>query len=194
MTLSDSLTDPIVVLDEVVSVLDELQIDYFITGSFASGVRGEFRATNDIDIVCNIKEERIKPLVKKLDKTFFIDEQAVENAFMENHSFNAIHKETILKVDFFTKIGPIQKEQLKRAKHENIPGSLRTYKIATAEDVILSKLVWYRKGDEVSERQWRDINGVYKIQKSKLDIKYLFDSAKKLGVEDLLEKLFSKTL
>ena len=32
--------------------------------------------------------------------------------------------------------------------------------VATAEDTLLQKLRWYRLGDEVSDRQWRDVLGI----------------------------------
>jgi hypothetical protein len=43
-------------------------------------------------------------------------------------------------------------------------------------------------GGEVSERQWRDVLGVLKVQAGVLDTNYLFQMAEKLEVRDLLEK------
>ena len=34
------------------------------------------------------------------------------------------------------------------------------YGLASAEDVVLSKLEWFRLGNEVSQSQWRDVIGV----------------------------------
>jgi hypothetical protein len=63
---------------------------------------------------------------------------------------------------------------------------------ATAEDVILAKLEWYRLGNEVSERQWRDIQGILDVQREKLDRDYLQQMAGTLGVADLLNKGFAE--
>lgn len=60
--------------------------------------------------------------------------------------------------------------------------------VISAEDVILSKLEWYRMGGEVSERQWRDVLGVLKTRSGELDLDYLRKCAKDLEVEDLLER------
>jgi len=53
---------------------------------------------------------------------------------------------------------------------------------------MLQKLRWYRMGDEVSDRQWRDVLGIVRVQGARLDRKYLTAGAQKLAVEDLLDR------
>lgn len=60
--------------------------------------------------------------------------------------------------------------------------------VASAEDIILQKLHWYRLGGNVSERQWNDVLGVLQVQNEKLDIAYLWRRAKEMEVQDLLEQ------
>lgn len=60
--------------------------------------------------------------------------------------------------------------------------------VASAENTILAKLEWYQIGGEVSDRQWRDILGVMKVQAGKLDLDYLQRGARLLKVIDLLER------
>jgi hypothetical protein len=55
------------------------------------------------------------------------------------------------------------------------------------EDVILSKLRWYRPGGEVSERHWNEGLGMITVQRYKLDFPYLEEWARYLKVDDLLE-------
>ena len=59
---------------------------------------------------------------------------------------------------------------------------------ASPEDTVLAKLEWYRKGGEVSDRQWRDLLGVLKVQAGTLDRAYLDQWAGELGVADLLPR------
>ncbi len=53
---------------------------------------------------------------------------------------------------------------------------------------MLTKLEWFRQGDEVSDRQWRDVLGVLKVQKGCLALDYLRRWAPVLDVADLLER------
>jgi hypothetical protein len=52
----------------------------------------------------------------------------------------------------------------------------------------LAKLDWFRKGGEVSDRQWRDVLGVMMVQAGALDRAYLRDWAARLNVTDLLRR------
>ena len=59
------------------------------------------------------------------------------------------------------------------------------FPVASAEDTILAKLVWFRKGGEVSDH---DILGVIRVQAGRLDLEYLHEWAGELGVIDLLRR------
>jgi hypothetical protein len=65
-------------------------------------------------------------------------------------------------------------------------GSLRCY-LASPEDIILSKLEWYKNGGRVSERQWLDLQGVMKVQGQQLDTAYLKKWALTLSISELLD-------
>ena len=47
-------------------------------------------------------------------------------------------------------------------------------------------------GGEVSDRQWRDVVGVIKVQGEQLDCGYLKRMADPLGAADLLERVLSE--
>jgi len=50
------------------------------------------------------------------------------------------------------------------------------------------KLLWYKAGNEISERQWNDVVSVIKVQKDHLDWDYLFSWAERLKIKGLLRK------
>ena len=79
--------------------------------------------------------------------------------------------------------------EMKRRLPETIlPKSDAIVYIATAEDTVLAKLVWFRKGGEVSDRQWSDVLGILKLQANQLDYQYMQEWSERLGVRDLLHK------
>jgi hypothetical protein len=53
---------------------------------------------------------------------------------------------------------------------------------------VLSKLEWYEKGGRTSERQWRDVLGILKVQRGRLDLDYLRSWATELAITDLLDQ------
>jgi hypothetical protein len=53
--------------------------------------------------------------------------------------------------------------------------------VASAEDVLISKLEWPTKGE--SERQLRDAAGIIRTQGTNLDVAYVSKWVKELGLE-----------
>lgn len=64
--------------------------------------------------------------------------------------------------------------------------------VAMAEDTILRKLDWYRRGGETCQKQWSDLCGVVRISGPTLDLAYLRKWAQFLKVVDLLEGLLAE--
>jgi len=58
--------------------------------------------------------------------------------------------------------------------------------------ILLQKLRWYRLGGETSDRQWRDVLGIVRVQGDGLDRAYLRAHAPVLGVDDLLERVLNQ--
>jgi hypothetical protein len=79
--------------------------------------------------------------------------------------------------------------QLERATALPLPalGTRTEYPVASAEDVVLAKLQWYKAGGEVSERQWTDIVTVIGATPD-LDWAYVESWAPRLGVDELLAR------
>ncbi len=177
----------------VVKAFDELGILYYIGGSVASSVYGMPRATQDVDMVSDLKPQQITPLVEKLSSAYYIDKDMILEAINRNSSFNLIHLDTMIKIDvFMCKNEAYHRSAFQRRREDTLDAEDQALKfyIASSEDVILNKLNWFRMGDQISEQQWRDIQGVLKIQKDSLDIDYLFTWAKDLGLNQLLKKAF----
>lgn len=181
---------PLTTLSQVATILEQQGIRYVLVGSFASSIHGMYRATADIDIVADIKTEQVGPLFESLRNDFYVDEQAIRDAVAQRRSFNAIHFDSVFKVDIFIpKSEGFSQAQIDRRQLRKIsPDRPETVYVATAEDTILAKLQWYRAGHETSSNQWNDVVGVLGISEHELDFDYLNKWAKELGLADLLLK------
>jgi hypothetical protein len=189
------LPESVSVLMFVVDIFEHLHIPYLVGGSMASALYGVARSTLDADIVAEIHQEQVGALVKALGNEFYADDQLIRDAIRHRSSFNLIHLRTILKVDVFLhKERPFDRIQFQR-KVEQVLSVNPEQKVfmTTAEDIILAKLEWYRLGGEVSDRQWRDILGVLKVQAGRLDLDYLRQWAAELKVADLLQRALKES-
>jgi hypothetical protein len=68
----------------------------------------------------------------------------------------------------------------------------RVLPLASAEDTVLAKLEWFRRGGEGSERQWTDVLGVLQASGASLDRQYMEEGARELGVSDLLAQALAE--
>lgn len=184
----DDLVDA---LTPVVQAFRALQIRHFVGGSVASSFHGATRTTMDVDVVCELTEEHISPFVNSFDDDFYISEAAVRDAVRRKSCFNLIHMPTSFKVDVFVSRGrPFDTESMQRATAEHLGESRKVdVPIASAEDVIISKLEWYRLTNETSERQWEDVSRLVRLLGDSADFEYLNRAAALVGVSDLLARL-----
>jgi hypothetical protein len=174
----------------VTRLLDALDVSYVIGGSVASTVHGLIRTTVDVDLVADLRPDNVTHFVAALSDQFYVDEPTIREAIARRSSFNLIHLQSMVKVDVFLPGNrAFDRQQLARRIAQPVgTDSAETLWILTAEDVILAKLDWFRQGGEVSERQWRDVLGVVRLQGERLDLAYLRQWAGALNVADLLEK------
>lgn len=158
----------------VTKILDAMRISYHVGGSVASGIWGEMRYTQDIDLVADIQESQINLLLKAFSPRFYISEIAVREAIKLGQSFNLIDNETGWKIDIFIlDQDPFQISRFQRKKQIVVNEMGENIYFSTPEDTILQKLIWYQKTGKQSSQQWRDILGILKLQQSDLDFVYL---------------------
>ena len=185
------IEDPIYLARKVAVLLESLNIPYYIGGSVASSLQGEVRFTEDLDLVVSIQPNQTQSILNAFSKDFYISEIAVDDAMRgRTSSFNIIDLETTEKADIFV----MRNDAFAHSKMErrqlyipvNRPASEAIY-LCSPEDTVLQKLVWYQMTKNESQRQWRDVLGVLKLQGDRLDFGYLQKWAEELSLSDLLE-------
>jgi hypothetical protein len=182
------LHDPVEVALDTGARLDALGVVWVIGGSLASSVHGEARSTQDVDMVVALRDRHVTPFAKAIGGDYYVDVEAMRAAVRSGESFNAVHFASAIKVDFFVAgDDPFEAERLRQREAVETPGGVLY--VDTAEHTLLRKLEWYRRGGEVSERQWRDVQAIARIQGERLDLEHLRLWATRLGVTDLLERV-----
>jgi hypothetical protein len=170
--------------------LERLGIPYVVVGSVASALHGEPRATLDVDLTLRMRSSDVQPLCEALAEEFFVDPAALRESVRTGIACNAIHRASHVKLDLYVRRNEgIYAEELRRAQRIRLTGEAGSeVNVASAEDIVLQKLLWFRRGGEVSDRQWRDVLGVLKARGPALERVYLDEWALELGVADLLIK------
>jgi hypothetical protein len=176
-------------LKNIARILDELKIPYAITGGFAISVWGRIRSTLDIDIIVDMSDKNVKPLVvevHKLVENAYADEDVVRDALLHKSEFNFIDPDSGMKVDFFVQADNLyNKLKIKRRILIDIYGA-KVY-FVSPEDLILSKLLWSKESNSWKQRE--DIKTVLEKQKDKLDLNYINSWAQKHGTIEILNDL-----
>ena len=109
------LAEPIQITQLIANVFDRLKISYLVGGSLASSLHGIPRATQDVDMVADLKPQHVTPLVKALEAAFYIDANQIREAIQHGSSFNVIHLDTMFKIDIFVlQDDPASREEMSR--------------------------------------------------------------------------------
>lgn len=191
--MSDADTELLAAISRVVAAFESLGIDYLIGGSVASSLLGEPRQTIDADLIARLFGRHAAPLIEHLGGAFYADASAIRSAIETQGSFNLIHLETMTKVDVFVRWrDPFAISQFARRQKRAVGQSGLELYFASAEDTVLAKLDSYLKGGGVSDRQWRDVLGVLKVQAGLIDHAYLAHWASELGLMNTLQRALSE--
>src|SRR5437763_2312176 len=115
---------------------------YAVGCSLASSLHGIPRATQDADILAELKSEHIGSLVGELEKNFYISEPAVLGAVQNRTSFNIIHSNSMHKIDIFVAepAGWHQEELARSHRFSLTAGSAQEFAFSSPEDNLLHKM------------------------------------------------------
>lgn len=172
-------------------LLDRLNVSYMVTGSQATIAYGEPRFTNDIDIVVDLTPANVGQFCDGFpDDDFYLSRPAAIDAVNQRGMFNIIHPSSGLKVDVIIPAAtPYDRQGLARAHRIRIAEDFDAL-FTTPEDIILRKLDWHRMGG--GDRHLRDIAGILKVCRNRLDFVYLDEHAEQLGLAAIWRDIQSR--
>lgn len=143
--------------------------------------------TLDLDIMIEVNEAAARALAAALQGEFYVDADAAGEAVHHGSTFNAIHVASAMKVDFFiAEDRAAVRKQLDRRQPLAVEDVVLWF--YAPEDIIVRKLLWFRMGGEVSERQWNDVASLLRVRRGGLDEAYLTRAAEEFAVGDLLAR------
>lgn len=177
------------VVKKVIKDLEGAKIPYLISGGFAVNVWGRIRTTHDLDVIISVAPKDTE-IFKKIfiSDEFYFSEEAAKDAVLSKGTFNVIHHETGLKIDFWVLQDDIfGKSQMRRRVKTKFLG--QPIYFISPEDLILIKLKWYKESE--SDRHFFDALSVYQTQK-RLNKKYLQKWAELLNISQIFNKLMKQ--
>jgi hypothetical protein len=182
------IQDSIALARELHQIFESINIPYYVSEGVASSIHGEPRSTRDLDLVIQVQSSQIDLLVKTLESAnFYCPAGAVEDLKIQRESMlNITHIETIANADIYIMNNSFfANSQMSRRKLIELESTPSLWLISP-EDLILQKLLW-GKGNQ-SEKQWRDVLGIIKLQAENLDYIYLTEWAENLGIFNFLSQ------
>jgi hypothetical protein len=170
-----------------VAVLDALEkshVPYMIAGSVAAMLYGEPRMTNDMDVVVELGQDQVDIFLSHFggDDYYASSGDFVRLVMASGGAFNIIHVPSASKVDI------IVRRRTDFAEHEfsrrqRLPFTEQfEASVATPEDVIISKLLFYTQGR--SDKHLTDIAGVLRVSAGQIDEQYIESWVERLGLQD----------
>ena len=169
---------------EAIDVLDRLHVDSMIMGGFAVRSWGVPRPTYDADIAVAAEGEALARVLDALESAGFEVAPEHRGSFldrvggMEKVKVTRFAAGSVWEVDLFVAKGAFFESSMARRRKHRLEG--REVHVMAPEDVILLKLLAYRRKDQL------DVEEILKIQ-TDLDLSHLRSWAMRLGVAEKLE-------
>lgn len=165
---------------DVTRRLEDAGLDYMLTGSMALNHYAQPRMTRDIDFVIALLLKDLDSLPLIFGEEFYFSPEAAREAVLHQSSFNLIHNESLIKIDFIIrKREDYRLVEFERRRRIEVQG--HPLWIVSKEDLILSKLDWAK--DSLSQRQLADVEN---LLATGADLNYLQSWSRKLNLTDML--------
>ena len=178
-------------LRTVVLALNKAEIDFMLTGSFASSLQGEPRSTHDIDLVVDMNSSHINFLINEFPAPdYYLSKTAITDALRTGSMFNLLDVNEGEKVDFWMLTDQAFDQSRFQRRQKNSIEDFHVF-VTSPEDTILAKLNWSKLSGG-SEKQFGDALRVFEVQFGTLDMEYLEKWVTELGVKPDWQRLLDE--
>ena len=169
------------VLQRITTAIEQSDIAYMLTGSFASAYYGTPRSTQDIDVIVEATPAQLSAFVNTLPvDQYYVDLDAALQALLAESMFNVVDRSTGWKIDFIIrKSRPFSREEFRRRVRVTLQGV--SLFVASTEDIVIAKLEWSKLAQ--SQRQIDDVAAILRTRRETLDRTYIEKWTRELGVE-----------
>lgn len=151
-------------LTDVVAVLVRAGIPYALIGGLATGYRSRPRYTSDIDLILDIPQIALPGVLDALGGLGFeFDPRTVIEGFTRHHM--AVLWRDGVRVDWLKPLLPVYRHVLERSQPEPGPGG--SIRVATAEGLVILKLLAFRLQDQT------DVEALVAANRHALDIDWI---------------------
>lgn len=162
-------------LSQVVDVLNAQGAQYALIGGLGVALRGNLRATQDVDILMHVVQPRLPSLLEAMrDRGCQLD---VVSAVREwnNGGMLAVQWPGRVQVDLLKPVIPVFHRIIERASDEAF--NEQVVRVADAEGLLLLKLLAFRPLDQ------EDIRGILTKNTGGLDLDWVRTEAAQLGLD-----------
>ena len=163
---------------KIIDVLDRLDIPYMLSGSIAMGIYAVPRSTRDFDFVIHLKKSDVVNFSAEFKNDYYCDIDAINDALTRHSIFNIIDPTSGYKADFII-LKPEEYRQAEFNRRKQIDFLDKKIYIVSAEDLILSKLIWIQ--DYQMAVQMEDIKTI--LSNDSIDFDYISTWIEKLDLK-----------
>jgi hypothetical protein len=170
----------------LIGALNASGIPYMLVGSLSSNLWGIPRSTQDADVVLDFGSHSLNDLANLLGRQFKVDPQiSFETVTGTNRNIVAV-RGTKFKIELFRLSDDAHDlERFRRREPATFLG--RDAFVATAEDVIITKLRWAQGGKRSKDVD--DVQNVIAVQANHIDWDYVNQWCDRHGTRSLLDEI-----
>lgn len=169
---------------DVVRALELAAVPYMVVGSLSSNLYGIPRSTKDADFVVQLGNTPITDITRHLGPSYVLDDQMSFETVTGTSRLKMRHPASAFVIELFLiSDDPHDRERFARRKSVRYDG--HDVFVATAEDVVITKLRWSRHGKRAKDID--DVRSVITVSGASLDWPYIRRWCVAHQTESLLE-------